>query len=52
MNEEIQEARGRLVSVLEQVRYKVDTEIKIDNSISGASVGSIVFGYVSNASTI
>lgn len=52
MNEEIQEARGRLVSVLEQVRYKVDTEINIDNSISGASVGSIVYGNVSNASTI
>lgn len=52
MSKEMQEARVRLVSVLSQVRNRVDMEIKIDNSISGATVGGIVYGNVSNASTI
>ncbi len=52
MDKAMQDTRTRLVTVLAQVSDKVNMEIKIDNSISGATVGGSVYGNVSNASTI
>ena len=52
MNKELQIARAQLVSVLAQVKDKAKISIKVDNSVSGATIGGIVYGNVSNASTI
>lgn len=52
MHNDMQEARMQLASVLTQVKNKAEINIKIDPSISGATIGGIVYGNVSNASTI
>ena len=52
MNNELQIDRAQLVYVLTQVIDKSEINIKVDNSVSGATIGGIVYGNVSNASTI
>lgn len=49
---EIQEARFALVSTLKSIQIKIQDKVNIDSTISGATVGGIVYGNVSNASTI
>lgn len=67
MHDDIQAARTQLISVLTQVRGKAvraqfasvlaqgkdreEITMEIDHSISGATIGGIVYGNVSNAST-
>ena len=58
MNKELEIARIQLVFTLVQVKNKAEmmskakTNIQADHSISGATIGGIVYGNVSNASTI
>lgn len=49
---ELVEVRKRFVSVLKNVNVDLQYKVKIDNTISGATIGSIVYGNVSNASTL
>ena len=49
---EIIEARASLVRVLRSININIQNKVNIDNTISGATIGGIVYGNVSNASTI
>lgn len=49
---EIQEARLALVSSLKKVQITIQDKVEFDSTISGSTVGGIVYGNVSNASTI
>lgn len=52
MNKELQKERLRLVSVLTQVKNKAELKLETNQPVSGATIGGIVYGNVSNASTI
>lgn len=59
MKDEKQEAQAQLAAVLSKVKDKAEasireseTNINVDGSASGATIGGIVYGNVSNASTI
>lgn len=49
---ELQAARAELVSVLRQVKTKAEISPKADPSLSGATASGIVYGNISNASTL
>lgn len=48
---ELTEVRKALVAVLQNIKIKVQHRLKVDNTISGATIGGIIYGNVSNAST-
>lgn len=52
MNDEMLESRAGMASPLTELEEKTDVEMKTDNSMSGSTASGIVYGNISNASTL